>query len=150
MFYFFMFPWKVSQGPRSIDVQRNILNPVSEIGDSAVETTWMLSVGSMSSAAKHAVLEGLYGSDAASAIKVLAVAAQQGIPVYTVDAANVDVVMPQLNVPLVVADSVRAAAENGWTVTCPQRSVTIADWTGYGWLITDLLGKRCCQLLTCW
>jgi transglutaminase-like putative cysteine protease len=133
--YFFWFPWKISH--RSIDVKRNILNPVSVTGNQADETAWMISVGVTGSATEHTIFESLYDVDSVSTIKILALANKQGIPVYHVDSTNVDTVLPQLNTYSIVKDSIRSAVEKGWVAMCPQRNITLNDWNGQGWIIMN-------------
>jgi hypothetical protein len=135
--YFFWFPWKVSQGARSIDVKRNILNPVSVTLDEDVEATWMISVGITGLATEHSIFESLYDVDSVSTIKILSLANKQGIPVYHVDSTNVDTVLPQLNTYSIVKDNIRSAVEKGYIAICPQRNITLNDWSGQGWIITD-------------
>jgi hypothetical protein len=135
--YLWWFPWKVSQGARSIDVKRDILNPVSVTGNQADEIAWMISTGVTGSATEYSIFEGLFNLDSVSTIKILALANKQSIPVYHVNSTNVDTVLPQINTYSIVKDNIRSAVENGWTALCPQRNITLNDWNGMGWLIID-------------
>jgi hypothetical protein len=135
--YFFSFPWKVSRGGRSIDVKRDIVNPISTTGNQKNELAWTASIGTAGSATEHALFENLYDAEAVSTIKILGLANRQGIPIYTVDSTNVDTVLPKLNTFSIVKDNIREAVEQGWMALCPQRNLTLNDWNGQGWLIVD-------------
>ena len=135
--YLWTFPWKVSKGALSIDVKRNIVNPISTTGNQKNELAWMASIGSTSSATEHALFENLYDAEAVSTTKILGLANRQGIPIYTIDNTNVDVVLPKLNTFSIVKDNIREAVEQGWIALCPQRNITLNDWNGQGWLIVD-------------
>ena len=135
--YFFWWPWRVERGSVSIDVKRNIINPTSTTGKHEDEVSWMLSTGSMGSAAEHAIFEQLYGVESVSTEKILALANRWGIPIYTIDSTNVDTILPKLNTFSIVKENIRGAVERGWTAICPQRNITLNNWHGQGWIIVD-------------
>ena len=133
----FWFPWRVSQGARSIDVKRDAFNPISATGNPENARAWMTSIGFVGSATEHSILESLYGVKAVSTIQVLGCANRQDVPIYTIDSTNIDTILPQLTTFSIVKESIRDAVENGWTVTCPERNITVNRWTGQGWIIAD-------------
>lgn len=135
--YFFWWPWRVSRGTLSIDVKRDIVNPISVTGKHEDEVSWMLTIGAIGSATEHAVFEKLYDVESVSTEKILALANRQGIPIYTIDSTNVDTVLPKLNTFSIVKDNIRQAVEKGWTALCPQRNITLNSWNGQGWIIVD-------------
>jgi len=135
--YFFWWPWRVSRGTLSIDVKRNIVNPISTTEKHEDEVSWMLTIGAIGSATEHAVFEKLYDVESVSTEKILALANRQGIPIYTIDSTNVDTVLPKLNTFSIVKDNIREAVENGRTALCPQRNITLNSWNGQGWIIVD-------------
>lgn len=134
VFNLFGIPWSISQGARSIDVKRNNLIP---IGDKDNVIKWMAAIGIMGSATENTIFESLYEVPSVSTIKVLALANNSGVPIYTIDSNNIDAVLPQLNTFQIVKNSIRGAVENGWIAICPQRNITLNDWTGQGWIIAD-------------
>lgn len=70
-------------------------------------------------------------------MKILALANQRDIPIYTIDDTNIDAVLPQLNTFSIVKDNIRESVEKGWIAICPQRNITLKDWNGQGWLVID-------------
>jgi len=95
-------------------------------------------------------LSGLQGSDlegrtltrafdieSVSTAAILGAAAQAGVAVRTIDSGNIATVLPALGLPGYIADDVTAAVGEGYTVRIPETSITILDWTGYGYLKED-------------
>ena len=130
-------PWKVSQGARSIDVKRNIVNPTSVSGDSDVETNWMIATGIIGSAAENRIFENLYNTESVSTIKILSLANEQSVPIYQIDSENIDTVLPEINTYGIVKNSIIEHVNNGYIVICPQRNITLNSWTGQGWMIVN-------------
>ena len=135
--HFSWFPWKISPGANSIDVKRNTMNPVSATGNQTDEIAWMVGIGIAGSAAEHAIFEKLYDVGSVSTIKILALANQQGVPIYNITDENIDTVLPQLNTYSIVKDNIRDAIEKGYIAICPKTNITLNDWTGQGWIILN-------------
>jgi hypothetical protein len=135
--YFFWIPWSLSRASRSIDVKRNILNPISVTGEQDHETAWMIGTGTLGSNMEHTIFKELFDVDAVSTIRILGLAGQQGVPVYLVTKDNMETVLPELSTYSVVKDNIREAVAQGWIAVCPQRNMSLGDWTGQGWLIID-------------
>ena len=138
VWYFWWFPYKVSKGTVGMDVKRNILTPTSLNDNKKDEISWMLESGSTGSAAEHGVIEQLYGIEAVSTEKILALANRQGIPIYTINRSNIDQILPILNTSSVVKQNIYdAVVYDNWTAVVPQRDVQVNQWYGQGWIIMD-------------
>ncbi len=121
----------------NIDVRRYLVSAVSRTGDADAELGYMIASGAAGSAAEHTVFETLQGTRSVSAVKLLAEANRQGIPIYEITAANVDQVLPLLNLPSAVRSDVVNSVNAGKTVTVPQRAFQYLDWSGVGYLVLD-------------
>ncbi|MCP4695805.1 MAG: sugar-binding protein, partial [Gammaproteobacteria bacterium] len=71
-----------------------------------------------------------------SAVKALAIAAQQGQRIYQITSANISV-LDRLNIGAEVKDDIRAAAAVGKEAAVSEGTITVADWTGTGYIISD-------------
>ena len=72
-----------------------------------------------------------------SAVKALAVAAQQGQKIYTVTASNVNTVLPQLHIDANIKTEIRDAVAAGNTATVHQAELDYYGWHGTGYIISD-------------
>ena len=97
----------------------------------------MIGAGTLASNMEHMVFEELFDVAAVSTIKILGLAGQQGVPVYLVTEDNIETVLPELSTYSIVKDNIREAVAQGWIAACPQRNMSLGDWTGQGWLIID-------------
>jgi len=99
-------------------------------------------VGIMTSALEHQIPELFFTNEdnpgeAVSAVKALSIAAQQGQKIYQVTQANVDTVLPQLNIGQGVKDEIVASVAVGKEVTVSENNITVAGWVGVGYIISD-------------
>jgi hypothetical protein len=128
----------VQPGGVGMDVKRNIVGPVSTIGKAEDERAWMLAAGACGSANENAVIEQLYGIVSVSTEKLLALANQRGIPVYTINKDNINQILPSLPLASVVKQNIYDAVLNsGWIAVVPQTALQVNQWYGYGWQIVD-------------
>ncbi|MHB8156116.1 MAG: hypothetical protein ACYDEQ_01770 [Desulfocucumaceae bacterium] len=121
-----------------MDVKRNIVGPVSTLGNPDDEHTWMLMAGAIGSSVEHAVFEQLYGIESVSTEKILCLANQQGIPIYTINRDNINQTLPLISAPANVKQNISDSVLNsGWIAVIPQRGLQVNKWFGYGWQIFD-------------
>lgn len=135
--YLFMCPVSVSLGGMHIDVDRDIVSPVSLNGDSEATKNFMLLSGIMSSAMEHGIFEQLFNFRSISAAKVMALANAWGIPIYTVTSENITQVLPLLQVSSRVKGDIQNAVNRGHTVTIPEQELDYYDWHGTGYIDLD-------------
>ncbi|MCL4501751.1 MAG: hypothetical protein M1438_07825 [Deltaproteobacteria bacterium] len=135
---FFGLILRVQPGSVGMDVKRNILAPVSITGKSEDERAWMLTAGSFSSAAESAVFEQIYGIESVSTEKILYMANQRGIPIYTLNKDNINQILPSLPLANIVKQNISDAVLNsGWIAVVPRTGLQVNQWFGYGWQIID-------------
>ncbi|MCP4707930.1 MAG: hypothetical protein GY869_04830, partial [Planctomycetes bacterium] len=97
--------------------------------------------GMIASAFEHRIPELFFTSEqnpgeAVSAVKALAIAAQQGDRIYQITSANIGV-LDGLNIGAQVKDEIRSAAATGKETTVSGNTITVAGWTGVGYIISD-------------
>jgi hypothetical protein len=136
---FFGFILGVQPGGLTIDVRRGPVSPVSTIGNSQDEISWMLSCGSFSSAAENAVFEQLFDIPSVSTEKLLTLASQQGIPIYTINHENINQILPYLSMPASYKQDISNSVQNyGYNVVVPKTGLQFNQWYGYCWQVIDL------------
>ena len=139
-----MFGIPISAGPKGmmIDVDRIMQSVFSNDGSMDKVKQFMLSSGSNSSALEHAVPEQLFSTptnqvQGISAVKALSAANDQGIPVYVITAANINTILPLLQLNADVKNDIQNAINAGKIVTAQKTNVTFNGWTGCGYIIID-------------
>jgi hypothetical protein len=137
--YLFGAPVKVNEGGMFIDVARSIYSVTSETGDQSKELAFMLTGGMLNSSLEHEIFENIMGAPAVSTMKVLQIASERNIPIYTVTKANLNEVLPDLDLSQAVKNDIKSAVNSGKTVTVPQRNIEYFDWSGAGYIVLDPL-----------
>ncbi len=84
----------------------------------------------MGSSIEHGIFEQMYGKTGTSAVKVLSVANSERIPFYSVDATNIDDVLPGLEVSEDVKVDIQNAINSGKKVIVPETEVVVDRWRG--------------------
>ena len=135
--YLFWSPYMVDITGYNIDVDRNVYITFSKDGDGLKATVFMQSAGVMGSAMEHYVLEQAYNISAVSAVKIINIANEQGIPVYEINKDNVNDILPKLQVSDEVKTAIQNSVNSGMEVTIPQREIQYINWTGIGWIVLD-------------
>ena len=91
------------------------------------------------SAWEHLILEAFYDIPSVSAIKLLKLVSQQGIPIYQIDSQNIAQILPLLTVSNEVQSDIQNAVNAGKRVTISQTDVQLNNWVGVGYIILDPL-----------
>lgn len=136
--FLFGVPFIVQEGSVNVDVKRNIISPTSSVGDPRAEVAWMIGSGTIGSAAEHGVFEQLYQTPSVSTIRILSLANSRGVPIFTIDRANVDTILPQLDTFDIVKQNIRQFVDAGFMAIVPQRNVRFNSWLGMGWIVVDV------------
>ncbi len=139
---FFGSPFSVGYGGLAMDVDRVISLVKALNGDNNKSVQFMLSSGMDSSALEHAVPEQMFStlSNPAygiSAIKALAIANNQGIPIFMINQSNMSSILPQLQLNGGTIDDIKNAVNAGKIVTVSKSDITASGWTGCGYIIID-------------
>ncbi|MEW6104167.1 MAG: transglutaminase-like domain-containing protein, partial [bacterium] len=135
--YLFSMPEKVSFAGMGIDVDRDVFSLASKTGDKEKEKKFMLSSGMTGSAMEHGIFELLYNTPGISAVKILQLASDNGIPVYSINKETINQILPKLQVSSSVKNDLQNAINTGKIVTIPQREIQYYDWEGIGYTIID-------------
>jgi RHS repeat-associated protein len=98
------------------------------------EKAWRMLAGLQGSYLEHQVFEQLFTIESISADKGLALASAANIAVHTVDADNIDVILPQLTHETAIIDDIRYWVGQGFNVTVPETQLTYLHWTGSVWV----------------
>jgi len=140
--YMFGVPTSVSIGGLKMDVQRNLELTQASDGDNGKVIQYMLASGLNSSELESSLPEQLFSTPeepahGISAVKVIQIANDQGIPIYTVNQSNISAVLPQLQLPSDVISDIQDAINAGKIVTVPKTDISYNGWTGVGYIIID-------------
>ncbi len=71
-----------------------------------------------------------------SAVKALAIAAQQGDRIYQITSDNIGI-LDELNIGAEIKNEIRAAVATDKEATVSKNTITVAGWTGAGYIISD-------------
>ncbi|MHB8156111.1 MAG: hypothetical protein ACYDEQ_01745 [Desulfocucumaceae bacterium] len=96
--------------------------------------------GAIGYAVEHAVFEQLYGIESVSTEKILYLANQQGIPIYSINRDNINQTLPLISAPAIVKQNISDSVLNsGWIAVIPQRaykSINGSGMVGRSWTPT--------------
>jgi len=135
--YLFWSPFDLDLAGMNMDVDRNIYVAFPKSGKGDDAHNFMLTSGYLGSALEHGIFEQLYSVPSVSAVKVLQIANQEGIPIYTINATNVNEILPRLQVSEAVKAGIRGAVASGMVVTIPERNIQYYNWSGVGYIVLN-------------
>ncbi len=121
----------------AIDIPRYIQSPFSITGDKEQEKAFTKIQGLNTSYFEHAIWESFSGIDSVSTVKLLQLANEAGLPIYTITSANIDGTLPLLNQGQQVKDDIRNLVAAGKEVTIPSKYTTRNEWTGTGFMVRN-------------
>jgi transglutaminase-like putative cysteine protease len=120
-----------------IDAIHIASSPISLDGDMTKRRDFMKHRGLNSSYLEHKIIENLLEEEAISAVKALQIAAQNGIPIYTIDQSNINSILPALTISDNDKADIQNAVNAGKKVTVSRDNVTLQEWTGVGYIVRD-------------
>lgn len=135
-------PRWVQSGGLNMDADYLMQVVKAKDGNNDIAKQFMLSSGMTSSALEHSVPEQLLSTpenpaQGISTIKALMVANDQGIAIYTIDNANISIMLPQLQVNQQVKDDIQNAVNAGKVVTVSKTNISYNGWNGCGYIIIN-------------
>ncbi|MBI5116587.1 transglutaminase family protein, partial [Candidatus Poribacteria bacterium] len=129
-------PWTFEWKALTVDADRCIVGPFSVDGDDTKAYDYMVLTGADGSIQENRVFEDMYDQEAISAVKILELANDMGIPVCRIS-GNIDAECPGNNWPAQVRSAVAAAIARGHVVTIPRAGITHHEWSGIGYIDMD-------------
>jgi hypothetical protein len=136
--YLFGMPSNVNPLGLMIDADRNISLVVPKSGEEWKIKEYMILTGYSSSAFEHLIWEKLYGPGGVSAVKVIQIANEKGVPVYDIDKSN-ESVIDTLGISAEVKSDMHNAINMGYVIKTPAQNITYSDWTGIGYVLLNPL-----------
>ena len=121
----------------NIDIPRYVQSPFSITGDKEQERAFTKLQGLITSYFEHAIWESFSGIDSVSTVKLLQLANEAGLPIYTINSANIDATLPLLIQSHQVKDDIRNVVGTGKEVTIPKNYITRNEWTGTGYMVRN-------------
>ncbi|MFZ5875271.1 MAG: transglutaminase domain-containing protein [Nitrospirota bacterium] len=130
-------PRRITPSGITLDMDRNthLIAPVD--GDLSRIAPYMQLHSTQSSHFEHQVTEGIYQTEALSAVKIVGLAQSLAIPVHTITPQNLSAILPQLQLDQAVETDIQNAVNAGKEVITPQQPIGLGDWTGVGYVIQD-------------
>jgi hypothetical protein len=135
--YLFGMPRSVSEDGISIDVDRNINVVVSPTQDNERIKAFMLLSGLSSSVWENRILEAFFDVPSVSAVRLLKLASEQGVPVHTITNTNLNDILSQLQVSSEVKSDITNAVNAGKKVIISKTNVTYNQWNGVGYIVIN-------------
>ena len=127
----------LSEGSLYIDVDTDSHGVVSLNGEEDAPREYMSSTGMMSSLYESTVWEELTGYESVSTISILAKAQEENVEVLLLSSLNMDTELEKLNTDEATRQTVINAVNSGKVVTIPAEEITIGNWTGTGYIVTN-------------
>jgi hypothetical protein len=140
--YWFGIPRSVQPSGFVTDIDRSAVTAASKNNDQISARNFILAQGASASFMENGVPEMIYGTpnipvNGVSAMKLLNVAAQNGIKIYHLTQSNVALILPSLSISNDVKIEITNAVAAGMEITLPAQNLTVGNWTGIGYVIYD-------------
>ncbi len=119
-----------------LDADLRVAEPVGgvpmESGDSV--SLFMQTSSLHGSILENRTFEDGFGVESVSTGKLFALASEGSIPLAVINAANIDTVLPGLNLPESISEDITNAVNQGYIITIPESELFYEDWYGYAWI----------------
>jgi len=130
-------PYAVIAEAIGVDARRNLYMAFPIDGNQQRTKDFMVVSGIGRSLWEDLILESFFNIPSVSSARLLKLANQQGIPLYTIDKSNVSVLLPQLQVTLEAIADIENAVNAGKKVIISKTNIQYNDWNGVGYIILD-------------
>ena len=127
----------IAEGSLYIDVDNDSHSVLSLDEGSDAAREYFLSTGMISSLYESTVWEEITGEESVSTISILAKASEENIDILLLSKENLSEEIEKLNTDETTRQSVINAVNNGMLVTVPSQEVSIGDWHGTGYIVTN-------------
>jgi hypothetical protein len=136
--YFFGIARTASYSGRTLDARRVSVAAVSASADSL--RAFMIQSGTQGSQWEASSFNVLFSGPqgkALSSTEYLTYAALQGVPIHAVTAANLEAVLPLLQVSAAVREDIVNSSQAGFLALVPQRDINVRGELGIGYILLD-------------
>jgi len=140
--YFYGTPRNVSTDGMVMDVDRVFNINVDKNNDKQKRLDFSKTVGGRYSAMEHLGPEIMLSTEDApahgiSAVKAIAIASSQGQKIWTINQANLDLAMAEINLNSETEREIRNSVNTGKVVTTHEQRLNFNGWIGEGYIILD-------------
>ena len=137
--YIWGIPYQIISGGMSIDIKRSMSIVVPKDGNQSKSVSFMSMKGSYDSYLESGVYDDIFQQKGAgvSAASIIKLSAEQGVPIYFVNANNLNNILPLLQVSSSVKNDIINAVNAGMHVIVPQTEISHNGWKGVGYVIID-------------
>lgn len=127
----------INEGSLYIDIDLNLVSAVSRNGDKDSEYTFVSTSGVISSYYESLIWEEVTGEKGISTISLLNTAMQEKQSLLMLSSANFEKEKSKLNADSDTMREITNAVNSGKIVTIHSDKLTVDEWEGYGYIITD-------------
>ncbi len=125
-----------------MDVVREIADVEALDGDVNKIKTFMLMSGMSASSLEDSIPEALLSTSTnsaqfVSAVKALAIANDQGVPIYKINQNNINTVLPQLQLSPDVISAIQDSINAGNIVMVSKTNINFNGWIEVGYIVID-------------
>jgi len=134
--YLFDTPTIISSVELNMDVDRDVIYPASRTHNKDTEAWFMVQKGLYSSNLEHFAFEELTGFDSVSTVRLLNLANQQNVPIYSINNEN-SYRVGELQISSGDRQDIMNAIYAGKTVVVPKTEIQYIDYSGIGYAVVD-------------
>ncbi|MDO4302237.1 MAG: hypothetical protein Q4D26_12745, partial [Clostridia bacterium] len=127
----------INEGSLYIDIDLNTVSAVSRSGDKESEYRFITAAGVISSYYEGLIWEELTGEKGISTISLLNTALKDNQKLLMLSSANFEAEKSKLHADSATMQEITRAVNAGKIVTIHSDKLTVDDWQGYGYIITD-------------
>jgi hypothetical protein len=133
----FGMPRAASFGGLIIDIDRDLHSAVHIHGNKEKVKEFFVISGTVGSFLEGGIFQRILGGQAVSTIHILNAANQQGIKIFTLNASNINEVLPQLQYDTETKNTFLNWISTGKEITVPENRLVIGGWNGSGYIVLD-------------
>jgi hypothetical protein len=130
-------PRGVSVTGLNMDVDRAVYTAESHEGNLSAAVNFIKAAGIAGSNSEHGIMEQAFRVASISAVKVIQIANAEGLKIYHIVSANLETILPLLQVSGEVKTDIVNAVNSGKEVLIPEHELTVSQWSGIGYIISD-------------
>ncbi|MFN4291163.1 MAG: hypothetical protein ACK4E7_09835 [Permianibacter sp.] len=140
--YFWGVPKKISLTGVMMDIDRVQDLAVARSSDLKVLANFHKKDGEALSAFEHLIPELIFknsdeSTDGVSAVKALALASANNQKIFTITLKNIATALPKTYASSEIKNEIRNAVDSGKSVIIHEKSITLGNWSGFGYQIID-------------